>query len=100
MSAVPLEVAMAELSLLGLRKKLIAAQLEIGEIRKSWTNPALLENEVFQKLIEVQEIMNSGCNEKQKAFFNKLEKLCIRPGPTMTRARTCISGNCCLQKRF
>jgi hypothetical protein len=59
----------------GPERRLIAAQLELGRIRKSWVNPALVESEDFQGLAHAQEQLHNGCSPKMRAFYEKLTKL-------------------------
>jgi hypothetical protein len=44
------EVMSGVVSFYGSKRRLVAAQLTIGGIRRSWINPELLENEDFKQL--------------------------------------------------
>ena len=70
----PLETIMTEIAKFIEPGKLIAAQLDLDGYRERWLSPSL-ENEEFKKLVQAREIRNNGSNDKQKAFFGKLEKL-------------------------
>jgi hypothetical protein len=75
-SMVPLEQIMSEVvSFYGPERRVIGSQLDFGGRRKCWVNPELLEDENFKGLARAQEIINNGCNEKQRAFFKKLARL-------------------------
>lgn len=73
---IPLEQIMLEvMSFYGSGRRLIGGQLDLDGRRECWINPELLEDEDFKGLVQTREMLNNGCDEKQKRFYQKLARL-------------------------